>query len=582
MKGSTVAALLQLGARAKDAWEDTVQDVLRIDADVLGVERASYWSLRETPPSLACELGYVVARPGPLFERGLVLLERDCPAYFSALRGVRVLEIADAGGDPRLAGLEDYIARRAIGAILDVPVFVAGRQVGVLCHEHVGSPRAWSERDTEFALAVSHAIASALEARARSQAEDQERRAVFLAETSALLAESFPGDRVALTAVTRATPTLGDIAFLVESEGDLVQLRAAFARRPEHQALVEKIHRRYPVPASAVHLGGEAMREHQSVLMPVIDLAWLREAGIPEDELRLIAESNVRNGIAVPLRVRGRVTGAMVFASEGREYDSADLRLADAFAHEVAVTLDNVRLYEQMRAAIGARDEFLRMASHELRTPLTALTLSADALAGLVDAHDFESVARLSAAIGRQAKRLARLVNRMLDASQIGAGELGIQPEEIDLAQLVRDVAGAFAGEVRRAGVDLVVDAEGPVLGRWDPIRMEHVVNNLLDNAVKFGAHRPIDVGVHAHGGGATLTVRDHGEGFSRHPGDDVFRRFRGGLDERAFGGLGVGLHVVHEIVAAHGGKVSAHNAEGGGTVVVVDLPGADASRREA
>jgi len=222
------------------------------------------------------------------------------------------------------------------------------------------------------------------------------------------------------------------------------------------------------------------------------------------------------------------------------------------------------------------------MASHELRTPLTALTLSADALAGLVDAHDTESVVRLSAAIGRQAQRLARLANRMLDASQIGAGELPIQPEEIDLAQLVRDVTGAFVGEVRRAGGDILVDAQGPVLGRWDPIRMEHVVNNLLDNAVKFGAHRPIEVGVHGHGGGATLTVRDHGNGFSRNPGDDVFGRFRRVFDERAFGGLGVGLHVVHEIVAAHGGTVSAGNAEGGGTIVVVDLPGADASRRGA
>jgi signal transduction histidine kinase len=120
----------------------------------------------------------------------------------------------------------------------------------------------------------------------------------------------------------------------------------------------------------------------------------------------------------------------------------------------------------------------------------------------------------------------------------------------------VRDLTLAFSGVAAAAGSKLVASVDDHVIGNVDGTRMEQVVGNLIDNAVKFGIGSPIEVDLHAHDGTAILSVRDLGPGIPLEEQGELFQRYRRGSAAAGLGGLGLGLHVVREIVEAHGGAV--------------------------
>src|SRR5262245_31229999 len=120
MRSSSVAALLRLSSLGKDEWETALQEILRIDSELLEVERVSYWCFRDDPSRIFCELCYVGSRG--LFERGATLHERTSPAYFAAIRKLQIVDAADALTDPRTRELEPYLTGGEIGALLDAPV----------------------------------------------------------------------------------------------------------------------------------------------------------------------------------------------------------------------------------------------------------------------------------------------------------------------------------------------------------------------------------------------------------------------------------------------------------------------------
>ena len=137
----------------------------------------------------------------------------------------------------------------------------------------------------------------------------------------------------------------------------------------------------------------------------------------------------------------------------------------------------------------------------------------------------------------------------------------------------MRDLTLAFSGVAAAAGSTLVSSVDDHVIGNVDATRMEQVVGNLIDNAVKFGMGSPIEVELRAHDGTAILSVRDHGPGIPLEEQGELFRRYRRGSAAAGLGGLGLGLHVVREIVEAHGGKVHVDARPGKGSTFTVELP---------
>jgi PAS domain S-box-containing protein len=239
---------------------------------------------------------------------------------------------------------------------------------------------------------------------------------------------------------------------------------------------------------------------------------------------------------------------------------------------------DQKRIQAVLAAAIHARDEFLSIASHELRTPITALQLQVESL--LADSITRSGsdpsdrwVRRMTMAT-RQVERLTRLVEELLDVSRISMGKLKLEREEGDLALVVREVVSRFQAQAERVSCELVLDADRPVVGCWDRLRLEQVVTNLLSNALKFGAGKPIEVSV--RGGRpkpATIHVRDHGIGIPQRDLERIFGRFERAVSSRSYGGLGLGLYIVQQIVDRHGGTVHARGYPGDGAEFEIELP---------
>lgn len=230
------------------------------------------------------------------------------------------------------------------------------------------------------------------------------------------------------------------------------------------------------------------------------------------------------------------------------------------------------RALDAAREAVAKRDEFLSIASHELRTPLMTLRLRLDSLEQQLGPQETRPVAAVRASI-RQAERLVELVESLLDVSRIATGRLRIDPRPFDLVEAVEHVVEQFGAAAERAGCTIVLGTDGPVLGNWDRVRVEQIVQNLVDNAIKYAPHSPVEIGVHDGGGGAVVTVSDHGIGIAPEDAERVFGQFERAVSAQHYGGLGMGLYIARSLAEAHGGEISVDSAPGVGSTFKVVLP---------
>lgn len=251
----------------------------------------------------------------------------------------------------------------------------------------------------------------------------------------------------------------------------------------------------------------------------------------------------------------------------------------ETLAHEIT------QRRREAEDAVRMREEFLSIASHELRTPLTPLQLELQLLRillarGTLANMDNRRLAEILESAERQSRRFGRLVDELLDVSRITLGRLDLELDDgVDLADLVRSVAGRFTPEFARAATPLVLDAGRPVVSRCDRSRLDQVVSNLLANALRHGRGGAVEVCVRADGDVARLSVGDHGPGIAQEDQVRLFERFTRVGSGRGHGGLGLGLYIVRRIVEAHGGQVGVESAAGAGATFTVTLP-MDASPR--
>jgi PAS domain S-box-containing protein len=230
--------------------------------------------------------------------------------------------------------------------------------------------------------------------------------------------------------------------------------------------------------------------------------------------------------------------------------------------------------------AVATRDEFLSIAGHELKTPLTALLFYSESLSRSAAQLQPGDVAIRATKVVRNAERLSRLIDELLDVSRIAAGRLTLEFEEVDLAAIVRDLVARSGDAAARVGSTLRLDAPPRIVGRWDRLRLEQVADNLVANAIKYGRGLPIDVRAEADERVARLTVRDRGVGIAPQDQARIFDRFERAVSSRHYGGLGLGLWIARQVVEAHGGQIRVTSAPGEGAEFTVELPlGAPAER---
>ena len=248
----------------------------------------------------------------------------------------------------------------------------------------------------------------------------------------------------------------------------------------------------------------------------------------------------------------------------GRTVRASARPLGAASAGTIIVLYDVTR----MRALEAVRREFLSNAAHELRTPVTSISGYAETLLG--GGVDPDTSREFLTTIHRNAQRIAHLVSDLLVLDQLGGRAAAVgERGRVPLAQVVEDAARTTRGVTPGARIDVDVPAELAVLATREGL--DHVVQNLIDNAVKYGGGTPIEVRAAAHGRRVRLSVRDAGPGIPADQTDRIFERFYR-LDagrSRDQGGSGLGLAIVKSQVEALGGRVWVEPASPGARFVV-------------
>ena len=253
--------------------------------------------------------------------------------------------------------------------------------------------------------------------------------------------------------------------------------------------------------------------------------------------------------------------------------DSTERRAAERRERELAIEQQARVAAEE---ALRARDHFLSIASHELKTPVASLQLATE---GLLRSMEIGTLSgeRLSLGLERMrgaTERLGLLVNELLDVSRLTSGTTPIAFATTDLAELTRDV---LDGLEDLPGADrITLDAPAPVRIQADRVRLEQVLMNLIDNAMKYsGDAARIDVRVRSVPDGAIVEVRDEGVGIEAVARRRLFEPFGRGRSTSHIPGMGLGLFISRQIIERHGGTIRVESdGQGHGATFTVWLPG--------
>jgi signal transduction histidine kinase/ActR/RegA family two-component response regulator len=403
---------------------------------------------------------------------------------------------------------------------------------------------------------------------------DARSRARFLLEATEVLRGS-PVLEESLAAFARfAVPALADwVAIDLAEDGGVLHRVAVAHAAPARTEAARGLEGRYTVRGEAPWGPLRAARKGRALYFPhILDARILATV---DDPAHLVAVRELGLGavLCLPLMARGPIHGVLscVRVVPRQPFVASELAACRLLATRLGETVLHGRLVRDLQAASRAKDQFIAMLGHELRNPIAAVRQAVSALERL-GPRDAPTTG-LHGLIDRQTRHLARLVDDLLDVARLTSGRIALRREPVDLREAVERCLATLAG-VRRVH-DVAVDGERVMLDA-DPTRLDQIVGNLLDNALKYtapGGRIGVTVG-RAHGVGR-LSVRDTGIGMAPEALARIFEPFAQAEQPlaRERGGLGMGLTLVHGLVELHGGRMVTSPGPGQGTAVEVWLP---------
>jgi signal transduction histidine kinase len=419
-------------------------------------------------------------------------------------------------------------------------------------------------------LAIANADLYERERKARGAAET-------LARAGAVLSASLDYAATLQNLTNLVCPALGDwcTIAMVQPEGHIANVAVAHADPVKRKWALELISR-YPIDQAASTGPANVVKTGTTEIYPTITDEMLVRSAVDEDHLRILRELGLHSAICVPVAIHGRVLGALtlISAESQRSYDQWHVELAEELARRAAVAAENARLFEEAQTAIRIRDDFIGIASHELRTPLAALRLHLQSIlrnAAREGAQE-RQIVRLQGAM-HQVDRQTKMINQLLDFSRMVADRVELSFEELDLAEVLREVGQRFAEEAQRSKVRLELDAPPNLMGRWDANTIDQIITNLVSNAIKYGREHPVEITAAKEGGSARVVVRDHGIGIAVEDQKRIFGRFERAVSSRNYGGFGLGLWIAQRGAESMGGRISVVSTAGQGAAFTLVLP---------
>ncbi len=412
---------------------------------------------------------------------------------------------------------------------------------------------------------------------AREEAERAQERLRLLVEASALLAAALPDQPLPLENVARlVVPYLADWCLIDLLADDINLQRVAVVHTdPKMVKFAQEINKRYPIDRSDDYGVAKVLRTGSPEFYEEIPEELLVMVSRDDERLRILRNLRLKSAVCAPIVARGRTFGAvtLISAESGRRYTRSDLATAEELARRIGLAIDDSRLYQELREANEAKDEFLGLISHELRTPITAIYGGARVLRLRGNRLDEGNREHMIADIEQESERLFRMVENLLALARVELGQKAAT--EPVLAQRVIDkVVTSFSQ--RKPGRRLEVRVDPDLQPLWaEPVYLEQVLRNLLGNADKYsGPDAPIDIVAVPRDGLVDISVLDRGPGISPEEVDLIFERFyRSQRTSSRASGIGMGLTVCKRLVEAQSGKIWARPREGSGLEVGFTLP---------
>ena len=482
-----------------------------------------------------------------------------------------------------------------IRSLLGVPILFEGRVIGVL---HVGTlhPRHFRRDDAQLLQVVADRIGLGIEysrlyqeeCAARARSEVEQRRTRFLVNVSALLATTLDYEATLRNLARLAVPELGDWCVIDMLDEQAQMRRVAVAHvEPAKESLAWELERRYPMRPDDAYSPARVAHTGRAELLPEVSEAILAEAAHDVAHLDLLRQLGLASSMSVPLIARGRTLGALTVAISrpGRHYTREDLAFTEEVAARAALAVDNARLYREAQETSRLKDEFLATLSHELRTPLTSVLAWMWMLRrGRLDGS---AVERARDTMEKSMRSLLRIIDDLLDVSRAIRGQLRLDVRPIGLGPVIQAAVDAVrpAASAKDIRLRTTIDSDAGLV-QGDPSRLQQVVWNLLNNAIKFApAGGRVHVRLERGDSAAIVTVCDSGPGIPPEFLPHAFERFRqaDASATRAQGGLGLGLDIVRHLIELHGGTVKVESpGEMGGATLIVTLPLLEPARTPA
>jgi PAS domain S-box-containing protein len=454
-------------------------------------------------------------------------------AFLAGGRRTGELRVVRAGGalcDVEYSGTANFVSGQHLGIVRDVTERRAAQ-----------AREALRLRETETLLAVSRTLSATLDPTETMRRVARE------------IAHALDADMVG---AYRADP------------GDNVLWPVAGYRVPKTML---PTFRQFPIP----------IRNH-----PAIEAAWHHRRPVWTSDMANDARVHRptyerfphQSDVFVPIAIKQRPVGGffVIWWRERRALESTELRLLQGISALAGIFLENAQLYREAAEANRAKDEFMATLSHELRNPLGAIAHAVAALDHRGGRGEPE--VRLRQIIHRQTRHLARLVDELLDVARVTAGKVSLNHRPVDLGDVAAAAVRALQDGARGREHHVTLRTE-PVTVNADPTRLEQIVTNLVDNAMKYTpAGGSVAIAVAREGEQAILRVKDTGRGIAPEMLPHVFELFAQGEQpiDRSLGGLGIGLALSRRLVELHDGTIEVHSAgPGQGAEFVVRLPGA-------